>query len=119
MYFEHLILFSFVLDLFSLIFLILPFLTPFFFPVFGQSSASIVPQLWQPTNGALMSNDLSETKSAEESAACIALSKNDSYVMSASGGKISLFNMMTFKVVLSPVLVIFIGPRVIYIHPYP
>lgn len=56
-----------------------------------------------------MSNDLSETKPAEESAACIALSKNDSYVMSASGGKISLFNMMTFKVVLSPVLVIFIG----------
>ena len=29
---------------------------------------------------------------------CFALSKNDSYVMSASGGKISLFNMMTFKV---------------------
>uniref|UniRef100_A0A804MHE8 Acid phosphatase n=1 Tax=Zea mays TaxID=4577 RepID=A0A804MHE8_MAIZE len=28
-----------------------------------------------------------------------ALSKNDSYVMSASGGKISLFNMMTFKLV--------------------
>lgn len=64
----------------------------------GKSTAFIVPQLWQPTNGALMSNDLSETKSAEESAACIALSKNDSYVMSASGGKISLFNMMTFKV---------------------
>lgn len=29
---------------------------------------------------------------------CIALSKNDSYVMSAAGGKVSLFNMMTFKV---------------------
>ncbi|KAA8525101.1 hypothetical protein F0562_007035 [Nyssa sinensis] len=64
----------------------------------GKSTASIVPQLWQPTNGALMTNDLSETKPAEESAACIALSKNDSYVMSASGGKVSLFNMMTFKV---------------------
>lgn len=34
----------------------------------------------------------------EEATACIALSKNDSYVMSASGGKVSLFNMMTFKV---------------------
>ncbi|KAI3692210.1 hypothetical protein L6452_32021 [Arctium lappa] len=64
----------------------------------GKSTASIVPQLWQPTNGALMSNDVSESKPAEESAACIALSKNDSYVMSASGGKVSLFNMMTFKV---------------------
>ena len=30
--------------------------------------------------------------------ACIALSKNDSYVMFASGGKFSLFNMMKFKV---------------------
>ncbi|KAJ0802366.1 putative transcription factor WD40-like family [Helianthus annuus] len=64
----------------------------------GKSTASIVPQLWQPTNGALMSNDVNENKPAEESAACIALSKNDSYVMSASGGKVSLFNMMTFKV---------------------
>lgn len=45
-----------------------------------------------------MSNDVNESKSAEESSACIALSKNDSYVMSASGGKVSLFNMMTFKV---------------------
>lgn len=45
-----------------------------------------------------MTNDVSDNKPAEESAACIALSKNDSYVMSASGGKVSLFNMMTFKV---------------------
>lgn len=46
-----------------------------------------------------MTNDINESKPPEESAACIALSKNDSYVMSASGGKVSLFNMMTFKVV--------------------
>lgn len=45
-----------------------------------------------------MTNDINENKPPEESAACIALSKNDSYVMSASGGKVSLFNMMTFKV---------------------
>lgn len=45
-----------------------------------------------------MSNDVNDGKPAEECAACIALSKNDSYVMSASGGKVSLFNMMTFKV---------------------
>lgn len=45
-----------------------------------------------------MTNDVNDNKPAEESAACIALSKNDSYVMSASGGKVSLFNMMTFKV---------------------
>lgn len=45
-----------------------------------------------------MSNDLNDAKSSEDSVSCIALSKNDSYVMSASGGKVSLFNMMTFKV---------------------
>ncbi|XP_059641572.1 protein TOPLESS-RELATED PROTEIN 2-like [Cornus florida] len=64
----------------------------------GKSTASNVPQFWQPSSGGVMTNDSSDTKPAEEAAACIALSKNDSYVMSASGGKVSLFNMMTFKV---------------------
>ena len=44
-----------------------------------------------------MTNDIGATN-PEEVDACIALSKNDSYVMSTSGGKVSLFNMMTFKV---------------------
>jgi hypothetical protein len=44
-----------------------------------------------------MTNDVSDTN-PEDAVPCFALSKNDSYVMSASGGKISLFNMMTFKV---------------------
>ncbi|KAG1354187.1 protein TOPLESS-RELATED PROTEIN 2 [Cocos nucifera] len=64
----------------------------------GKSTASVAPQLWQPANGILMTNEISDSNPAEESTACIALSKNDSYVMSASGGKVSLFNMMTFKV---------------------
>ncbi|PIA58831.1 hypothetical protein AQUCO_00500636v1 [Aquilegia coerulea] len=64
----------------------------------GKSTATIVPQLWQPANGILMKNDTDEASADEESSACIALSKNDSYVMSASGGKVSLFNMTTFKV---------------------
>lgn len=62
-----------------------------------QATASCPPQLWQPASGILMTNDISDT-SPEEAVPCIALSKNDSYVMSASGGKVSLFNMMTFKV---------------------
>lgn len=65
--------------------------------VLPQASASIVPQLWQPASGILMTNDISDTN-PEDAVPCFALSKNDSYVMSASGGKISLFNMMTFKV---------------------
>ena len=44
-----------------------------------------------------MTNDTNDGN-PEEATACIALSKNDSYVMSASGGKVSLFHMMTFKV---------------------
>lgn len=43
-----------------------------------------------------MTNDVPENP--EGTIPCIALSKNDSYVMSACGGKVSLFNMMTFKV---------------------
>ncbi|KAE8686715.1 Topless-related protein 2 [Hibiscus syriacus] len=62
----------------------------------GKATASIGPQLWQPNSGLLMTNDVPEN--SEDAVPCIALSKNDSYVMSASGGKVSLFNMMTFKV---------------------
>ncbi|XP_022755149.1 topless-related protein 4-like [Durio zibethinus] len=62
----------------------------------GKATTSVAPQLWQPSSGILMTNDISGTN-PEDAVSCFALSKNDSYVMSASGGKISLFNMMTFK----------------------
>ncbi|KAL3839807.1 hypothetical protein ACJIZ3_024398 [Penstemon smallii] len=62
----------------------------------GKANANTVPQLWQPASGILMTNDISDAN-PEDAVPCFALSKNDSYVMSASGGKISLFNMMTFK----------------------
>lgn len=65
--------------------------------VYIQATTNVPPQLWQPPSGILMTNDTTDTK-PEEVVPCFALSKNDSYVMSASGGKISLFNMMTFKV---------------------
>lgn len=65
--------------------------------VSGKATATLPPQLWQPSSGILMTNDITDTN-PEEAVPCIALSKNDSYVMSASGGKVSLFNMMTFKV---------------------
>lgn len=62
----------------------------------GKATTTVVPQHWQPPSGLLMTNDVPD--GSEEPVPCIALSKNDSYVMSACGGKISLFNMMTFKV---------------------
>ncbi|XWS19102.1 hypothetical protein CRYUN_Cryun32bG0102400 [Craigia yunnanensis] len=62
----------------------------------GKATSALPPQLWQPSSGILMTNDIRETIQ-EDAVPCFALSKNDSYVMSVSGGKISLFNMMTFK----------------------
>ncbi|GMP22206.1 hypothetical protein CsSME_00000326 [Camellia sinensis var. sinensis] len=62
-----------------------------------KATANVVPQQWQPNSGLLMTNDVT-CVNLEEAVPCIALSKNDSYVMSACGGKVSLFNMMTFKV---------------------
>ncbi|CAN6925740.1 unnamed protein product [Brassica oleracea] len=62
----------------------------------GKATASVTPQHWQPNSGLLMANDVPENP--ETAVPCIALSKNDSYVKSACGGKVSLFNMMTFKV---------------------
>ncbi|KAK8914551.1 Topless-related protein 1 [Platanthera zijinensis] len=61
-----------------------------------KATAAVAPHIWQPTSGILMTNEISDTN-PEEAIHCFALSKNDSYVMSASGGKISLFNMMSFK----------------------
>lgn len=55
------------------------------------------PQLCQPSGGVLMTNEISDAN-VDDAVPCFALSKNDSYCMSASGGSISLFNMMTFKV---------------------
>lgn len=62
----------------------------------SKATSSVLPQLWQPPSGIVMTNDAGDTN-PEDVVPCFALSKNDSYVMSASGGKISLFNMMTFK----------------------
>lgn len=62
-----------------------------------KATASVVPQLWEPNNGIVMINDV--PNSSEAIYPCMALSKNDSYVMSACGGKISLFNIMSFKVI--------------------
>ncbi|KAG6482502.1 hypothetical protein ZIOFF_059133 [Zingiber officinale] len=62
-----------------------------------KSTASVAPQLRQPPNGILMTNERSDNN-PEEATTCIGLSKNDSYATSVSGGKVSLLNMRTFKV---------------------
>ncbi|KAJ6876685.1 topless-related protein 3-like isoform X2 [Populus alba x Populus x berolinensis] len=50
----------------------------------GKATTNVVPQHWQPNSGLLMTNDVSGVN-LEEAVPCIALSKNDSYVMSATG----------------------------------
>ncbi|KAK6124891.1 hypothetical protein DH2020_041377 [Rehmannia glutinosa] len=46
----------------------------------GKATTAVPPQLWQPSSGILMTNDISETN-LEEAVPCFALSKNDSYTM--------------------------------------
>ena len=44
-----------------------------------------------------MANDIAGVD-LQKSSPCIALTKNDSYVMSACGGKVSVFNALTYGV---------------------
>jgi hypothetical protein len=46
----------------------------------------VSPQLWQPLSGILMTNNTAD-RNPEEVVHCFAFSKNNSYVMSASGGE--------------------------------
>ncbi|KAK3411058.1 hypothetical protein EUGRSUZ_J03067 [Eucalyptus grandis] len=62
----------------------------------GKATCAVEPKLWQPSSGIIMTNDISNII-LDDANPCFALSKNDSYLLSTSGGKISLFNMMTFK----------------------
>lgn len=62
----------------------------------GKPTTKVSPQLWQPKSRMLMTNDLNGMN-FEKVISCFSLSKNDCYIASASGGAISLFNMLTFK----------------------
>ncbi|KAL5190015.1 Topless-related protein 1 [Glycine soja] len=65
----------------------------------GKATAQVSPHIWQSRSGLqLMSNKLTSSYSGVP-VSCFSLSKNDSYLMSTSGGAISLFNMLTFKTV--------------------
>ncbi|XP_027354299.1 topless-related protein 1-like [Abrus precatorius] len=65
----------------------------------GKASTQVSPHIWKSRSGLqFMSNKLTKDNN-EDTVSCFALSKNDSYLMSTSGGTISLFNMLTFKTV--------------------
>ncbi|CAL9010623.1 unnamed protein product [Prunus brigantina] len=66
--------------------------------VLGKATTTVPPLLWQPRSGILMmTNDIIDRNLEDSVPSCLALSNNDSYAVSASGGKISLFNTVTFK----------------------
>lgn len=62
----------------------------------GSVTTADAPQQMQTPIGKLLTNDLTNSN-PDEVVHCLAMSKNDSYAVSAAGGKISLLNMMTFK----------------------
>nr|XP_016500037.1 PREDICTED: topless-related protein 1-like [Nicotiana tabacum]XP_016500038.1 PREDICTED: topless-related protein 1-like [Nicotiana tabacum]XP_016500039.1 PREDICTED: topless-related protein 1-like [Nicotiana tabacum] len=62
----------------------------------GQTTTKSKPQLWQPRNGVSMTNSLPSSDKGAVSP-CVTLSKNDSYAISASGGMVSVFNLLMFK----------------------
>ncbi|WOG99269.1 hypothetical protein DCAR_0518617 [Daucus carota subsp. sativus] len=61
----------------------------------GKATVKFLPELWRPATGRLMINDLSMTK-PEDAVACLALTNNDAFVISGSGGKVSVFSIITF-----------------------
>ncbi|CDP16119.1 unnamed protein product [Coffea canephora] len=63
---------------------------------YGQATSNRSPCLWHPKTGSIMVNDLNNDP-YQIASPCFALSKNDSYLVSASGGMVSLFNIVNFE----------------------
>ncbi|KAJ0075921.1 hypothetical protein Patl1_34537 [Pistacia atlantica] len=63
----------------------------------GKATSAVPPQLWLPSNGIKMSNDI-EKINKENALPCFTLTKDDAHLLSASGGMVSLFMMQSFKV---------------------
>ncbi|CAI9782452.1 unnamed protein product [Fraxinus pennsylvanica] len=59
----------------------------------GEARENTMPKFWKPRSRILMTNHINRMN-PEDRVPCFALSKNDAYVISASGGKISLYNIV-------------------------
>lgn len=53
--------------------------------------------LWRPPTGLVMRNDALPAPAGQPAYACMVLSRNDSYLLSCSGEKVAVFNLLTFK----------------------
>ncbi|XP_061376425.1 topless-related protein 1-like [Gastrolobium bilobum] len=66
----------------------------------AKATTQVCPELWQPCNGLkFMSNNVISGNNHGDLVSSFALTKTDSYLMSTSGGMISLFNINTFKTI--------------------
>ncbi|KAM7492938.1 hypothetical protein LguiB_027547 [Lonicera macranthoides] len=61
----------------------------------GKANTKIGPKVWAPESGMRMINDLTNANLMDRTS-CFALAKNSSYLLSTSGGPVSLFNTMSF-----------------------
>ncbi|XP_050268413.1 topless-related protein 4 isoform X2 [Quercus robur] len=59
----------------------------------SKATANVEPQLYQPSSGLIMTNEIGTQP--ENALSCFSL--KDPYLFSASGGKISIFNLETFE----------------------
>ena len=57
----------------------------------------VPPHAWQPHSGPLVINETAG-RGLEVVVPCMALSTDGSYILSTSGGEVSLFSLGTFKV---------------------
>ncbi|RZC86006.1 hypothetical protein C5167_026677 [Papaver somniferum] len=61
-----------------------------------EASASVRPEIWEPKSGKLMVNDIEDVTN-EETEHCFSMSNNEVYLISTSGGEISVFSTATFE----------------------
>ncbi|XP_050896460.1 topless-related protein 2 [Lathyrus oleraceus] len=65
----------------------------------GMATARFVPKEYRPSSGFLLTHDV--PNDSDLAIPCIDISRNDAYGVSACGGLISLFNLISFRVMTS------------------
>ena len=73
----------------------------FLIQLFWQARVVVVPQFWQPIGSVLMINDINSTTHEEAQPCSMALCNDNDHLLSASGGQVSFYTMMTDKVNLT------------------
>ncbi|KAF8034494.1 hypothetical protein BT93_C0724 [Corymbia citriodora subsp. variegata] len=63
----------------------------------GKAAISVESRLWRPPDWNWMTNDTSDTN-PEDAVPCFALSKNEAYIILASGGEIYMLNVITCEI---------------------